>query len=111
MLLFFLITFECFFIFNSRNAKLLVDIYGTSDNKKVEISDPVITNVKPAPPELRQEDPTLPKGTVKQVDFAAQGATSVFNRKVYKDNNLIIDESFKSVYRPWQAVYLVGTGG
>src|SRR4030043_41757 len=97
-------------IVDSKNAKLLVDIYGTSDNKKVEISDPVISNVKPAPPELRQEDPTLPKGTVKQVDFAAQGATSVFNRKVYKDSNLIIDESFKSVYRPWQAVYLVGTG-
>jgi len=93
------------------NAKLQVDIYGTGDGRKSEISTPVISNVSPAPPERRQDDPSLPEGTVKQVDFAAGGATSVFGRKVYKGDSLIIDESFKSVYRPWQAVYLVGTGG
>lgn len=92
-------------------AKLEVDIYGTRDGRVVDLSNPVVTNITPAPPDKFQDDPTLPKGVKKQVDFAAKGATSVFKRKVYKGDQVLIDESFKSVYRPWQAVYLVGTGG
>jgi len=98
-------------VFDGSSAKLEVSIYGTGDGRKVQITDPVISNIQPAPPDEFQDDPTLPKGTKKQVDFSAQGATSVFGRKVYKGDKLIIDESFKSVYRPWRAVYLVGTGG
>ena len=92
------------------NAKLQVDFYGTADGRKVEITTPIVSNITPAPADKYQDDPTLPKGTVKQVDFSAQGATSVFTRKVYKDDKLLIDDVFKSNYRPWQAVFLVGTG-
>lgn len=88
---------------------LTIDLYGTSDGRVAEISAPVITKITPAPPELRQDDPTLPKGTVKQVDWAASGANVVFTRKVTKNGQVLIDESFRSNYRPWQAVYLVGT--
>lgn len=93
------------------NAKLQVDIYGTSDGRKVEISDAVVSNISAPPAVKYQDEPTLPKGTVKQVDFEAWGATSVFSRKVYKGDQKIIDEVFKSYFKPWQAVYLVGTGG
>ncbi len=92
------------------NAKLEVDIYGTLDGRKVEISDPVVSNITPAPEPRYQDDPTLPTGTVKQVDFAAAGATSVFSRRVYKGDQLILDDTFKSNFRPWQAVFLVGKG-
>jgi len=92
------------------NAKLQVDFYGTQDGRQVEMTTPVVSNLVPAPPDRYQDDPTLPKGTVKQVDFAAQGATAVFTRKVYRGDKLLIDEVFKSNYRPWQAVFLVGTG-
>lgn len=88
---------------------LYVDFYGTADGRLAEVSKPVISGQSPAPPELRQDDPTLPKGTVKQVDFAAAGANVVFSRTVKKNGQVIINESFKSNYRPWQAVYLVGT--
>lgn len=93
------------------NAKLTVDIYGTNDGRRVELAEPVVSNITPAPDPLYQDDPTLPKGTTKQVDFAAQGATASFTRKVYKGNTQIIDETIRSNFRPWQAVYLVGTGG
>jgi len=92
------------------NAKLEVDIYGTSDGRRVEISEPVVTNQVPPPPPLYQDDPTLPKGTVKQVDFAAWGAKSVFTQKVYRGGQLVIDKTFYSNFKPWQAVFLVGTG-
>lgn len=92
------------------NAKLQVDIYGTADGRKVAISEPVLANFKAAPEDRYQEDPTLPAGIVKQVDFKAAGITSVFGRKVMRGDKTIIDETFKSIFRPWQAVYLVGTG-
>lgn len=88
---------------------LYIDLYGTSDGRIANISKPVITSVTPAPPELRQDDPTLPKGTVKQVDFAASGANVSFSRTVVRNGQTLISETFKSNYRPWQAVYLVGT--
>ena len=88
---------------------LYVDLYGTSDGRVASISKSVVNNVTPAPPELRQDDPTLPKGTVKQVDFAAAGASVSFNRTVTRAGQTLISETFKSAYKPWQAVYLVGT--
>ena len=91
-------------------SKLQVDIYGTGDSRKVIVSEPVLSNQSPPLPDKYQDDPTLPKGVVKQVDFAAPGATSVFTRKVHKGNDLVIDETFRSNYRPWQAIFLVGKG-
>lgn len=88
---------------------LYIDLYGTSDGRVVSLSKPVVTDRIPAPPELRQDDPTLPKGTVKQVDWAAQGAKVRFTRIVYRNGEELIKETWTSNYKPWQAVYLVGT--
>jgi vancomycin resistance protein YoaR len=88
---------------------LYVDLYGTSDGRVATVSKPVVTSVTPAPPDLRQDDPTLPKGTVKQVDFAAAGANVSFNRTVTRAGQTLISETFKSNFKPWQAIYLVGT--
>ena len=88
---------------------LYVDLYGTSDGRVAVISKSTVTNQIPPPPELRQDDPTLPRGEVKQVDFPAWGATVTFNRAVTRNGETIINETFRSVYKPWQAIYLVGT--
>jgi vancomycin resistance protein YoaR len=88
---------------------LYFDLYGTSDGRIVNLTQPVITSQTPPPPELRQDDPSLPKGTVKQVDWSAWGATVIFKRTVTRNGETLIDESWRSNYKPWQAVYLVGT--
>lgn len=88
---------------------LYIDFYGTKDNRVVEVSKPVITSQTPPLPEIRQDDPSLPRGVVKQVDWPAWGANVIFSRKVTKEGQVVIDESFRSNYKPWQAVYLVGT--
>lgn len=88
---------------------LYINLYSTSDGRISTLSKPVITSQTPAPPDLRQDDPTLPKGTIKQVDFAAAGANVIFNRTVKRGTEILIQESFKSNYRPWQAIYLIGT--
>lgn len=88
--------------------KLEFFLYGTKDGRDVLISKPVVSDQTPPPPPLFQDDPTLPKGEVKQIDFEAWGAKVVFNRTVTKDNKAIISETFVSNYQPWQAVYLKG---
>jgi len=86
-------------------------LYGKKDGREVEMTTPVISGYIPAPEPLYQDDPTLPKGVTNQVDFAAAGATVIFNRTVKKDGKIIIDEKYVSRYAPWRAVYLVGTKG
>ncbi len=90
-------------------TSLTIDLYGTSDGRTTSMTKPVITSQTPPPPEIRQDDPTLPKGTVKQVDFAAWGANVSFSRKVVRQGEVLQNEVFRSNYRPWQAVFLVGT--
>ena len=90
-------------------TKLVFKIYGTSDGREVEITEPVITGVI-APPETEyRETDTLKKGVVQQVDFSAWGATSVFSRKVTREGEVLFEETYRSVYRPWKAIFLVGT--
>jgi len=88
---------------------LTIGLYGTDDGRVTSVSTPIITSQTPPLPELRQDDPTLPKGTVKQVDWPAWGANVYFKRTVTRNGEALITETWNSNYRPWQAVYLVGT--
>lgn len=90
-------------------TSLYIDIYGTSDGRVANLSTPKIANQTPPPPELRQDDPELPKGVVKQVDWSAWGANVSFTRTVTRSGETLISETFRSNFKPWQAVYLVGT--
>ncbi len=90
-------------------ATLTIDVYGASDGRVATVSTPVVSNQTPPPPDLRQDDPTLPRGTVKQVDWSPWGANVSFNRTVIRNGETLISETWKSNYRPWQAIYLVGT--
>ncbi len=87
---------------------LYVDLYGASDGRTVTLTKPIILNQTPPPPDLRQDDPTLPQGTVKQVDWSAWGANVSFKRTVYKQGETILNETWRSNYKPWQAIFLVG---
>lgn len=97
-------------IFNPKSSTLIFEIYGTDDGREVTISTPRVWDIKPPPPPLYQDDPTLPAGTVKQVDFAASGAKAAFDYKVVRNGEVLQDRTFYSNFRPWQAVYLRGTG-
>ncbi|OGH21652.1 MAG: hypothetical protein A2629_01970 [Candidatus Levybacteria bacterium RIFCSPHIGHO2_01_FULL_41_15] len=88
---------------------LTFELYGTKDTRVVTLGKPVITSRTPAPADLYQDDPTLAKGQIKQVDFSAPGAQVYFTRQVVKDGKTIISDKFSSSYRPWQAVFLRGT--
>lgn len=91
------------------NLALTFTLYGTRDGRVVSMTTPVVTNQIPAPAPLYQDDPSLPAGEVKQIDFAANGADVSFHRTVTKNGKVIISEDYNTHYSPWQAVYLKGT--
>ncbi len=97
-------------IVDESNLRLTFLLYGKRDNRQVTLSKPIIASQTPPPPPLYQDDPTILKGTIQQVDFEAWGANVSFTRQVIKNGMIIISETYISNYRPWQAVFLRGRG-
>ncbi len=89
---------------------LTFELYGIQDNRKVEISKARVWDKQPPPPDLYQDDPTLPLGRIKQVDWSAWGSKTAFDYKVTKNGETLFEKTFTSYYKPWQAVFLRGTG-
>lgn len=92
-----------------KNLTLTFEFYGTRDGRVATITNHKIWDVTPPPPPLYQDDPTLPKGVTKQVDWSAPGTKASFDYKVTRDNETLEDKTFFSTFRPWQAVFLKGT--
>jgi vancomycin resistance protein YoaR len=84
--------------------------YSTSDNRRVEWNTTGPTNVIKAPAPLYRENSDLPSGTIKQVDWAADGAEVRVSRSVYRDDTIHIQDTIYTYYQPWQDVYEYGPG-
>jgi vancomycin resistance protein YoaR len=83
--------------------------YSTKTGRTVEIEGPFIDNIVPHGPPIYEEDPTLPKGTIKQVEWARDGMDVTIYRVVKQGDEVVRKDLFFTRYRPWRAVYLVGT--
>jgi vancomycin resistance protein YoaR len=97
-------------LYNQKAKSLVFELYGTSDGRTASTTKPVITDVTPPPEDLYIDDPNLPLGTVKQIDWKAWGAKVWFDYSVKKEGEVIYKKRFYSIYQPWQAKYLKGTG-
>jgi vancomycin resistance protein YoaR len=89
--------------------KLVFQLYGTADGRRATITNPRLWDQVAPPPPLYIDDPTLPKGEVRQVESPVWGAKAAFDWKVVRDGQILQERTFYSVYQPWQAVYLRGT--
>ena len=83
--------------------------YGTRPDRKVEISEAVYEDKKLPGEPIYQEDASLEAGQIKQVEWAKEGLTATVIRKVTQ-NGVTREEAIRSVYRPWNAMYLYGPG-
>jgi len=86
--------------------------YSTSDGRQVSVAPPVVENFVPHPDPLYEEDPELPAGTVKQVDYAADGADVTVYRAITRDGQQINagEKPIRTHYQPWRAIYHYGPG-
>ncbi|NOY14777.1 MAG: hypothetical protein GXP43_01010 [bacterium] len=91
---------------NKAKKHLVFKLYGTKDNRQVNMSKVRIWDQSPPPPPLYQDDPTLPPGTTKQIEWPAWGAKVAFSWTVTKNGQILYQKTFFSNYKPWRAVYL-----
>lgn len=95
-----------------KSLHLVFEIYGTKDGRVATVTKPVVSGVSPPLPDIYEDDPNAPSGTVKQVDWAAWGAKASFDYSVVKaDGTPLFSKTYVSNYRPWANVYLRGTAG
>lgn len=96
-------------IVDREKSSLVFEIYGTNDGRVSQISKPIVTGVTPPPEDLYVDDPTLPEGTIKQIDYKAWGARASVNYIVKRNDEVMFEKTFYSNYQPWQAIFLKGT--
>ena len=84
--------------------------YSTSDGRSVDWTTTGVTNVTTPPEPIYREDPTLPTGTIKQVDWAVNGASVSVQRTVYKDGAVYFTDYIHTTYVPWPDGYNYGPG-
>ncbi len=93
---------------DTENLTLKVLFFGTDDGRVATITDHVVWDVTPPPPDVYIDDPTLAPGQVKQIDWRASGAKAKFTYTVVRGNEVLQDQTFVTTYKPWAAVYLRG---
>lgn len=84
--------------------------YSTNDGRTVQKDGPYVNNTVPHGPSLYEENADLSPGTIKQVDYAVDGFDATVYRSVYRDGELLYNDTFFSQYMPWQAIYQVPPG-
>lgn len=92
------------------NYSLTWKFYSTGDGRTVSWQTTGPTNVIPAPDPLYRENPDLSTGTIKQVDYAADGADINVTRTVYRNDLVHFSDAFFTRFQAWQAVYEYGPG-
>jgi vancomycin resistance protein YoaR len=91
------------------NNYLLWKFYSTSDGRTIEWSRNILSETE-APEPLYRENPDLPKGEIKQVDWEADGMDVIVYRTVTRDGEVLYQDSIKTHYLPWRAIYEYGPG-
>ncbi len=83
-------------------------VWGTKDGRLVEQTYPRIYNIVSPPPKKIIETLDLPVGKEKCTESAHAGADAEFDYTVTYANGTSTKRTFKSHYKPWQAVCLRG---
>jgi len=91
------------------NQTLTFRYYGTNPGRTIEMDGPHESNPVAHGPAIYREDPTLPKGQTRQLEWAKDGLDVTVYRIVKENGVETRRDTFFSRYRPWQDVFLVGT--
>lgn len=84
--------------------------YSTSDGREVDWWTTGITDVISPPDPIYREDPDLPSGTIKQVDWPVNGASVEVYRTVTVNGTITLQDTIRTNYVAWPAGYTYGPG-
>jgi vancomycin resistance protein YoaR len=89
--------------------QLLWKFYSAPDGRLVEWSKEE-TNKTEAPEPLYKENPDLPKGEIRQIEWEADGLDVIVDRTVIRDDQILYEDRFITNYQPWRAIFEYGPG-
>ena len=92
------------------DTSLTWKFYSTSDGREVEWWTTGITDVITPPDPVYHEDPSLPTGTIEQVDWAVNGASVEVYRTVTVNGVVTLQDTIRTNYVAWPAGYNYGPG-
>ncbi len=89
-------------------TEIFFEFWGTDDGREVIVDDPSIYNITAAPPTKLIETTDLAPGKKRCTESAHAGADAHFKTTITYADGQVREEIFRSHYRPWQAVCLIG---
>ena len=89
-------------------TELTFEFWGTSDGRKVEITDPELYNWTAQPADRLIENPKLKPGDKKLMEKGRRGADAHFYRYLTMPGQEKKEEIFRSHYVSWPNIYEVG---
>jgi vancomycin resistance protein YoaR len=87
---------------------LYFEFWGTRDGRSSSRTTPRIWNVRQPPPAKIIETTDLPPGEKRCTEIAHNGMNAEFSYSIVYADGEERDQVFRSSYRPWQAVCLIG---
>ena len=91
---------------NARSA-LTVQVWGVPQTRRVSVSPATILARTGHPAAKYVPSTELPRGAVKQIDWAADGFDLYITRTIRDKGKLTTDRT-TTKYKPWQAIYEIG---
>jgi vancomycin resistance protein YoaR len=95
---------------NPDHHSLWWKFYSTSDGRQVTLNSTGPTNIVKPPDPVYRENSELTQGTIKQVDWAVEGADVTVTRTVTRDGVVLYNDNFFTQYEPWGDVFEYGPG-
>lgn len=89
-------------------TEITFEFWGTNDGREVKVDKPSIYNIVQPPPTKLIETLDLAPGKKKCTESAHAGADAHFATTITYADGRVREETFRSHYRPWQAVCLIG---
>jgi len=95
---------------STKNYTLTWKFYSTKDGRTVDWQTTGVTNLEDPPDPVYRENPDLSSGTIKQVDWAVQGADVKVTRDVTRDGVVLYHDVFSTHYQAWRDTFEYGPG-
>ncbi len=95
---------------STKNYTLTWKFYSTSDGRTVDWDTTGLQNITKPPDPVYHENPDLPQGTIKQVDWAVEGADVSITRTVTRGGEVLYEDTYKTHYEAWGDKYEYGPG-
>lgn len=89
------------------SKQLSLNFFGAPPERRVAVSQPVISNVRVAPKDRFVPDASVKLGEAKLVSGAADGLEARISRRVQYDSGRVLRDVTRSRYIAWGAIYAV----